>query len=142
MKCQRTAFPYFCTNWNRGIGFFFATWAIWSSGANPRLSKPLPSRFVFAKTISFAPASLRYALWSRTPPTLRLVVFVYLFCTLPFFNRGPKLRNPLDNTEISYYPVSEYLPPLNTAPKAAMKPRHGAPKLARQEILSVPPNAS
>ncbi|MGC2110290.1 MAG: energy transducer TonB [Candidatus Korobacteraceae bacterium] len=72
---------------------------------------------------------------------IALIVFIYLFCTLPFFNRGPKLRNPLDNTEISYYPVSEYLPPLNTAPKAAMKPRHGAPKLARQEILSVPPNA-
>jgi TonB family protein len=72
---------------------------------------------------------------------IAVVVFVYLFCTLPFFNRGPKLHNPLDNTEISYYPVSDYLPPLNTAPKAAMKTRHGAPKLAKQEILSVPPNA-
>lgn len=72
---------------------------------------------------------------------IAVVVFIYLFCTLPFFNRAPRLHNPLDNTEISYYPVSEYLPPLNTAPKAAMKPRHGAPKLARQEILSVPPNA-
>jgi len=72
---------------------------------------------------------------------IAFVVLVYLVCTLPFFNRTPKLNSPLDNTEISYYPVSEYLPPINTAAKAAMKPRHGAPKLAKQEILSVPPNA-
>ena len=65
---------------------------------------------------------------------------VYLVCTLPFFNPQPKLV-PVQSNEISYYPVSEYLPPINTAAKAAMKPRHGAPKLAKQEILSVPPNA-
>ncbi len=68
------------------------------------------------------------------------VVMVYLVCTLPFFNPQPKLV-PVQSNEISYYPVSEYLPPINTAAKAAMKPRHGAPKLAKQEILSVPPNA-
>ena len=71
---------------------------------------------------------------------IAFVVMVYLVCTLPFFNRAPKLV-PVQNNEISYYPVSEYLPPINTAAKAAMKPRHGAPKLAKQEILSVPPNA-
>src|SRR5262249_13420029 len=63
-----------------------------------------------------------------------VVVAIYLFCTLPLFNRKPKLNSPFDHTQISYYPVSEYLPPLNTASKAAMKPRHGAPKLAKQEI--------
>ena len=68
------------------------------------------------------------------------VVMVYLVCTLPFFNPQPKLV-PVQSNEISYYPVSEYLPPINTAAKAAMKTRHGAPKLAKQEILSVPPNA-
>jgi len=71
---------------------------------------------------------------------IAFVVLVYLACTLPFFNRQPKLV-PVENNEISYYPVSDYLPPINTAKKAAMKTRHGAPKLAKQEILSVPPNA-
>ena len=72
---------------------------------------------------------------------IAFIVLVYLVCTLPFFNREPKLQSPAENTEISYYPVSDYLPPINTAAKAAMKTRHGAPKLAKQEILSVPPNA-
>ncbi len=69
------------------------------------------------------------------------VLVIYLVCTLPFFNREPLLHSPLDDREISYVPLSEYLPPMNTAQKAEMKPRHGAPKLARQEILSVPANA-
>ena len=72
---------------------------------------------------------------------IAFVVLIYLVCTLPLFNHELKLKSPADNTEISYYPVSDYLPPINTAPKAPMKPRHGAPKLAKQEILSVPPNA-
>ena len=71
---------------------------------------------------------------------IAVITLVYLVCTLPFFNRAPKLNSPYENTHISYYPVSDYLPPINTAAKAAMKPRHGAPKLAKQEILSVPPN--
>ncbi len=69
------------------------------------------------------------------------VLIVYLVCTLPFFNPAPLLHSPLENAEISYVPLSEYLPAINTAGKAAMKPRHGAPKLAKQEILSVPANA-
>jgi len=71
---------------------------------------------------------------------IAVITLVYLVCTLPFFNRAPKLQSPYENTTISYYPVSDYLPPINTAAKAAMKPRRGAPKLAKQEILSVPPN--
>ena len=69
-----------------------------------------------------------------------VITLVYLVCTLSFFNRAPKLNSPLENAQISYYPVSDYLPPINTAARAQMKPRKGAPKLARQEILSVPPN--
>ena len=69
-----------------------------------------------------------------------VVLVVYLIYTLPLFNREPKLPSPLENTELTYVPVSDYLPPINTANKAAMKPRHGAPKLAKQEILSVPAN--
>ena len=71
---------------------------------------------------------------------IAFVTVVYLVCTLPLFNRAPQLHPPADTAELAYVPVSEYLPPINTAAKAEMKPRHGAPKLARQEILSVPPN--
>jgi TonB family protein len=69
------------------------------------------------------------------------IIALYLVCTLPFFNSSPKLQSPFQNTKVEYYPVSDYLPPINTASKAPMKPRQGAPKLARQEILSVPPQA-
>ena len=72
---------------------------------------------------------------------IAFIIVVYLVCTLPFFNRAPNLRSPFENTKVEYYPVSEYLPPINTASKAPVKPRKGAPKLAKQEILSVPPAA-
>ncbi len=68
------------------------------------------------------------------------IALIYLICTLPFFNRTPQLHSPFENTKVEYYPLSEYLPPINTAAKAQMKPRKGAPKLAKQEILSVPAN--
>ncbi len=71
---------------------------------------------------------------------IAFVTVVYLVCTLPFFNRAPQLHSPLENADLTYVPVSDYLPAINTAAKAAMKPRHGAPKLAKQEILSVPAN--
>ena len=71
---------------------------------------------------------------------LAFVIAVYLVCTLPFFNREPQLRSPTENTTLEYVPLSDYLPPINTAAKAQMKPRQGAPKLAKQEILSVPAN--
>jgi TonB family protein len=69
-----------------------------------------------------------------------LVALVYAVCTLPFFNIAPEFKSPAHNTELAYVPISDYLPPINTATKAQMKPRRGAPKLAKQEILSVPPN--
>ncbi len=68
---------------------------------------------------------------------IAFVVVVYVVTVL--YNRTPKLQSPFENTKIEYYPVSEYLPPINTGNKAAMRPRKGAPKLAKQEILSVPP---
>ncbi len=70
---------------------------------------------------------------------IAFVIAVYLVCTLPFFNR-PQLRSPLENAHIEYVPLSDYLPPMNTAEKQQMKPRKGAPQLAKQEILSVPAN--
>lgn len=67
------------------------------------------------------------------------VAVVYLV-SVSFFQRPVQLQSPFQNTEISYYPVSEYLPPINTGHKGAAKPRTGQPKLAKQEILSVPAN--
>jgi TonB family protein len=71
---------------------------------------------------------------------IAFVIAVYLVCTLPFFNREPQLHSPTQNTTLEYIPVSDYLPPINTVAEAQMKPRQGAPKLAKQEILSVPAN--
>ncbi len=70
------------------------------------------------------------------------VVFVAVvyFVSVSFFQKPIQLQSPFQNTEISYYPVSEYLPPINTGHKGMAKPRTGQPKLAKQEILSVPPN--
>ena len=71
---------------------------------------------------------------------IAVVILIYVLGTMSFFNRGPKLHSPLEDAHIAYYPLSDYLPPINTAAKTQMKPRHGAPKFARQEILSLPPN--
>jgi TonB family protein len=69
------------------------------------------------------------------------VTAVYILCTIPLFRYAPpRLQSPFENTKVEYHPVSEYLPPIQTGNRAAMKPRKGEPKLAKQEILSVPPN--
>ncbi len=99
-------------------------------------AKPVPLRHNYFIETGADPVSVVESYGAH----IAFVAVVYLVCTLPFFNRTPQLHSPLDNTEISYVPLSDYLPPINTAQKAAMKPRHGAPKLAKQEILSVPAN--
>jgi len=72
---------------------------------------------------------------------IAFITAVYILCTIPLFrHRAPRLQSPFENTKIEYYPVSEYLPPIQTGNRAEMKTRKGAPKLAKQEILSVPPN--
>jgi TonB family protein len=70
---------------------------------------------------------------------IAFVIAVYLVCTLPLFNR-PQLKPVTEHTSLQYVPLSDYLPPMNTASKQQMKPRRGAPQLAKQEILSVPAN--
>ncbi len=69
-----------------------------------------------------------------------LVVLIYFFSTSYLFNHPVELQSPFENTTIEHYPLSEYLPPLNTGPRGEARPRKGEPKLARQEILSVPAN--
>ncbi|MFZ1133895.1 MAG: energy transducer TonB [Candidatus Korobacteraceae bacterium] len=70
-----------------------------------------------------------------------LIVLVYFFSTSAWFNRPVQLPSPYENTTVDHYALSEYLPPINTGPRGEAKPRKGEPKLAKQEILSVPPNA-
>ena len=99
-------------------------------------SEPVPTRPDYFIKTGIAP--LRFA--ESYGGHILFVVLVYLVCTLPFFNGAPQLHSPFQNTKIEYVPLSDYLPPMNTAAKAQMKPRQGAPKLAKQEILSVPAN--
>ncbi len=66
---------------------------------------------------------------------------IYVASTAAWFNRPVKLDSPYANTTVEHYALSEYLPPINTGPRGEAKPRMGQPKLAKQEILSVPPNA-
>jgi TonB family protein len=70
-----------------------------------------------------------------------LIVLIYFFSTSSFFNHPVQLQSPFENTAVEHYALSEYLPPINTGPRGEAKPRKGEPKLAKQEILSVPPNA-
>jgi TonB family protein len=80
--------------------------------------------------------------WGMAESYAGHIVFVAIvyFVSVSFFQKPVQLQSPFQNTEISYYPVSEYLPPINTGQKGMAKPRTGQPKLAKQEILSVPPN--
>src|ERR1035441_9635787 len=72
---------------------------------------------------------------------IAFIGLVYFFSTSSLFNRPVELRSPFENTTVNRYPLSEYLPPINTGPRGEAKPRKGAPKLAKQEILSVPASA-
>ena len=71
---------------------------------------------------------------------IALVLVIYVVSTSAWFNRPVKLDSPFVNTTVEHYALSEYLPPINTGPRGEAKPRKGEPKLAKQEILSVPPN--
>ena len=72
---------------------------------------------------------------------IALIVVIYVLSTSAWFNRPVKLESPYANTSVEHYALSEYLPPINTGPRGEAKLRKGQPKLAKQEILSVPPNA-
>jgi TonB family protein len=67
------------------------------------------------------------------------VVLIYLLSTVPWMPRSPQLQSPVRGTTIAYYPTSDYIPAIDTGRSKTALPRKGAPKLSRQEILSVPP---
>ena len=55
-------------------------------------------------------------------------------------HRIQPVRQTSNPKSVTYYPVSEYLPPLNTGARPA-RPRKGDPAYAKQPIISVPPEA-
>ena len=128
------------TNWSRGLV---------SSGATSPISRP-PRASAAGDNVAAGsrPAGNFYshrpgaAAFSANPTatTSLFIVLIYFFSTSSLFNRPVELHSPFENTKVEHYPLSEYLPPINTGPRGEAKPRKGAPKLAKQEILSVPPN--
>ncbi len=61
--------------------------------------------------------------------------------TVTWAQRAPlPTRSPFDNSKITYYAVSEYLPEIDTGKAAApaVKARKGEPKYAKQRIISLP----
>lgn len=88
----------------------------------------------------FQPSRIRFFFDSYASHLL-FVLIVYGLSTSALFQRQPQhVLNPFDNTHIEYYPVSQYLPPISTPPKPAKHALKGEPALAKQEIISVPPD--
>ena len=75
---------------------------------------------------------------------LHVAAFMFIFSTNPFWweTERAKVLNPYDHTSITFYPLSDYLPPVKSAaPKVKNKvASKGDPEFARQEITSFPRN--
>jgi TonB family protein len=68
-----------------------------------------------------------------------LVVVIYGF-SVTWAQRAPlKVHSPFDNSKITYYSVSEYLPEIDAGSAPAKEERKGEPKYAKQRIISIPP---
>ena len=67
------------------------------------------------------------------------VVLAVWGITQNFLARQPiNLRSPFQHSKITYYPVSDYLPPIDTGSAPAVHAQKGAPAYAKQAILSIP----
>jgi TonB family protein len=71
------------------------------------------------------------------------VVLALAWGLTTLFARQPRIaqRRPFDPSDVIYYSPSEYLPPLDTGTSHATKALKGEPALAKQPILSVPPES-
>jgi len=69
-----------------------------------------------------------------------LVALIYIFPTLLFLAKPTRIQTPTDHKTLTYYDVSEYLPPVQTASAPAKEPRKGSPAFSKQPIISVPQN--
>ena len=70
-----------------------------------------------------------------------IVALLYIFPTLLLLVRPAPIKAPKENKTLTYYQVSEYLPPIQTPSAPAKVARKGQPAYANQEIISVPQNA-
>ena len=68
-----------------------------------------------------------------------LAALLYLFPILVLLMRPEPIHPPRRDQTLTYYQVSEYLPPIQTPSAPAKVPRKGQPAFAPQEIISVPP---
>lgn len=79
-----------------------------------------------------------------TASSIYHVAFAALLYALPaflvFFAPRPKLKKAFDHQTITYYDVSEYLPPVNTGSAPARVAKKGKPAYAPQVIISTPAN--
>ena len=99
-------------------------------------SKPAP----FWKDV-FVPPGYREANFARSYVLhILAIMLVYSLSLAGIFGRPePALKSPFQDTKLAYYSPEDYLPPLESPAKPAEVARKGEPKLARQEIISVPP---
>jgi TonB family protein len=68
-------------------------------------------------------------------------VVTFAICTSPFFIHPVRMVSPFEHAHIQYYPVSDYLPPMNSAAPRPHSAKKADPVYAKQEIISVRPEA-
>ncbi len=128
-------------HWNSRAGVFFRNLL---DTLLPRSEEPLeitsePAPDFWRDLFVQYPSRLRFIFDSYATHVL-FVLIVYGLSTSPLFQQRPqRVLNPFENTRLEYYPVSQYLPPVAVPPKAAKYALKGQPALAKQEIISVPP---
>jgi TonB family protein len=66
-----------------------------------------------------------------------LAVATFAICTSPFFVPRVKAVSPFEHANIRYYPVSDYLPPINSSAPRPHTAKPADPVFAKQEIISV-----
>ncbi|HTK95752.1 MAG TPA: hypothetical protein VL382_08945, partial [Terriglobales bacterium] len=66
------------------------------------------------------------------------VVLVWVI-TFTYISQPKVNSNPQNNQKLTYYDVSEYLPPLSSGSAPAPEAQKGDPEYAKQPIVSMPP---
>src|SRR6185369_3469219 len=134
--------PLLQVQWNSRSAVFFQNLR---DTLFPRREPPLelsssPSSTFWQDVFVRPPSRLRFIFDSYAIHVL-FVLIVYGLSTSSLFHRKkPATLDPVANTHIEYYPVSQYLPPVAAEPKPAKHPLVGQPALAKQDIISVPPD--
>ncbi len=138
-KPAPTREPSLLINWSSGRQIFFENLAdslFLREPAQPKISaRPAP----FWSDV-FVSGGLPWLSFARSAAYHALAAGLVWALTLTWIQRTQvKTHSPFENTKITYYSVSEYLPEIDTGSAPAKKERKGAPKQARQRIISLPP---